>query len=101
VLGNPAVARTVPSFADRQRDVEEQRFHVCLVAAGDFEEWTAIAARQVGRVYVSDGPLELQALFQQVAHGGEDARVNGLVGLIVGKLQPDGIARYGVRTEVR
>jgi len=62
------------------------------VGAGDSDERTAIAARQVRGIDVSGRATQLDALSQQEAHGGEDGFVNGLVGFIVGQLQADGIA---------
>ena len=97
--GDVALARGISLFAKRERDVEEQGFDFGAVTAGDFEEGTAIAACQAGRVYISDEPLQLEALFQQIAHGGEHARVNGLIGFIVRQLEADRVARDRVRTE--
>jgi hypothetical protein len=92
LFGDYTRAGSIAGFADFQRDVEEEGFDFAVVRAGQFDEWAAVAASEIGRVDVRCGALQFDALTQQEAHGGEDFAVNGLVGFIVGQLQPNGIA---------
>jgi len=62
------------------------------VFARERDEWPTITAREIGRVYIGDGPLQLDALLQEITHGREDPGVDGLVGFIVGQLKADGVA---------
>ena len=66
-----------------------------------FTYLAAISACQVCRVDKGDGPAQIEPLFQQITHRGEDAAVDGLVGFVVGKLQANGVARNRVDSESR
>ena len=81
---NQPGARRIAGLAHVERNIEEQSLYCASVFARECDEWPAIAAREIRRVYVSYWPLQLDALFQEITHGGEDAGVDGLVGFIVG-----------------
>lgn len=92
VRGDYAVTGEVAGLADIERDIEEESCDFTVVLLRDFDERAAVAARQIRSIDISDRPLEFDALAQQVAHGGEDSAVNGLVGFIVRQLPADGVA---------
>jgi hypothetical protein len=52
VIGNQAGARFVAGFADGEWNIEEERFQFASVLAREGDEWPAIAAREIGCVYI-------------------------------------------------
>ena len=77
---------------DKKLDVEEHGLYCAAVLSRQQDEWAPIPARQIGRIDIGDRPLQLDALLQEITHGGEHAGVDGLVGLVVGQLKADGVA---------
>src|SRR5579863_9499007 len=99
VIRNQACARRVTGLANGERNVEEYGFDPASVFARKCDEWAPVTSCEIGRVYVSKGPLQFDALPQEVTHSRENAGMDGLVGFVVGKLQTDGVARDGMRAE--
>jgi hypothetical protein len=87
-----ALAGGVAGLADGERRIEEQGLGLAFVLPGEVEERPAIAAREVGRIDISYGPVQLDALLEEVAHDGEHTGVDRLVGFVIGQLQANGIA---------
>lgn len=57
--------------------------------AGDLDIGLTLRASEMSRVDVGDGAVDFEALDQEIPEGREDARVDGLVALIVGEKETD------------
>ena len=99
--GTTRARASVAGLADIERHIEIDGFDFAAVFARQFDERPAVAARQIRRIDVSDRPLEFDPLPQQIAHGGENRRVDGLVVFVVGQLQADRVARNRMGAEAR
>lgn len=84
IFGHLAGALAISFEADGERGIEEDSLDFDTMFGGDFEVWLALGAGEVGGVDVGDRAVDFEALDEQVADGGEDARVDRLVGFVVG-----------------
>ncbi len=85
------MADGVASFADCQRDIEEQGFHLAVIKLGNHYVWAAFAESQMRGVNVSDWAAKQQALAQQVSHGRENLTVYRLIRRVVSEHLADGV----------
>jgi len=91
MIGDDVAAAAIAGFANAEGDVEPERLDAAIEFAGELDPAAAIAPHQICRVHPGDRPAKFEALVNQIARCGENAGVDGLVGLIIRKELANGV----------
>lgn len=83
--GDDAGAGRVAGEADVERDIEPDRNDGSVVSRGELEPGLAVFAAKIGGVDDGGPRGDRETLAKEVAHGAEDAGVDGLVCFVAGE----------------
>lgn len=98
-LGNDAAARLITGDAGFDGNIEEESFELAAVALGELHIGFSLPWRQMSGVHVCERSAGCQALPDEIANGGEDAGVHGLIQRVVGDEAADFVRRDRVHAQ--
>lgn len=100
-LRNDAIAGLIAGDASLDRNVEEEGFERAAVVLGELQVGFSLPRRQMSGVDIGDRTAGGDALPNEIANGGEDAGVHGLIVRVVGDEAADFVRRDRIYAEPR
>lgn len=83
--GDDAGAGRVAGEADVERDIEPDGSDGSVVSSGELEPGLAVFAAEIGGIDDGGPRGDRETLAEEIAHGAEDAGVDGLVRFVTGE----------------